>query len=917
MSLLLLVRRHLLASPGPGLALAAVAMLAALVTSTAPRAVAVLHADQLVHETALASAVATDVISVGLAVPGYGEGYVPSQGPTLDASGAPQVRPPSPDLAGYVAGLRDLAASQPEPLAEVLGEPDLVISGTRVGVERVPGNDVASPGIVLRGGPTARDHVDLVTGRWPEATLVPVDRTAMLPGSDGVPDVVPEPLEVAMSTASAAELGWTLGSVHATADQLLPPVELVGLWEPRDADADYWVHAPLAVTPEVVMDANVGKIVTAAVLADPAVVGAWTSAPSTRTWYPVDTRAVTAAEAMPLLAQLRGFTATVWTPVEGDAAVLEPASGLVALLERVLGQRQGVDAVVAVLAVGPLGALVAVLLLAARLLVDRRRDALVLVRARGASGAQVRAVVALEGLVVGLPATAAGLAAGLLVVPAPLTAGQVGVALACGLGPAVAAGAAAGPGGLRARRRDLDGAPGRYRRRRLTAEVAVVGAAAGTTALALARGVLSLPGAGPAVDPLVVAAPLLLSVAAALVALRLVPPVVRVAERVLARRPGLVPFLGAARVRRDAAGGLVPALALVLSVGVAASSLVLAATVRDGVVREAWGSVGADLRVAGPLLDDEAVEALRAVSGVTGVVPVTDLGRHQLRSGSETVTVTVYATDAAALAAVQAGAPGAPARTADLTVPAGGALPAVAAGGLSGAWTTAGGPVTVVEDVDELPGLPPSSAALLVDADLAAGWFAAAGSPRLALLGLDDGATASDRARAEREIAASLPTAVVDDPSAGEEALLASPSASGLATAFAVAVALSAVLSAATVALALVLAGPARRRVLVVLRTLGLPQGAERGIVAWETVPWTVAALLAGAVIGGVVPVLVLAAVDLSPLTGGHEPPPLAFDAGWLALLAAGLLAVVAIGTLVAGAVGRRHDGVHLRTATD
>ncbi|MFV2144248.1 FtsX-like permease family protein [Isoptericola sp. G70] len=920
MSFLLLVRRHLRTAAGPTVALAVVALLAAAVTSAVPRAVASLHAEQLAHATAQASAIARDVIATSPGVPGYGEGYVAYDGPVLGGAGAAPVEPPQPDLAGYRDGLRDLAAGQPQPLAGVLGEPDLITSGERVDVERVEGNDVASPWIILRAGPTARDQVELVEGRWPEPTPVVSDRHALLPGADGVVDVEPVPVEVAMSTASAAELGWTLGSVHPTGDPLLPPAELVGIWEPRDAGSDYWVHGPLAVTPEVVIDPNIGKIATAAVFADPGTLGAWVASPTTRIWYPVDTGAVTSAQALTLLAQLRGLTATTSTPVAGDAVVLEPDSGLVDVLQRVLGQRQGVDAIVAVLAVGPLGALVAVLVLAARLVLERRRGALALVRARGASSLWVRGVVAAEGLVAGLPAAVAGAALGLAAVPGAVTPGQVLAVLACGLAPAVALGAVASSRGLRDQRADLDAVPARRRRGRLLAEGAVALAAGLTTWLALDRGVVTgAAGTGPAVDPLIVAAPLLVSLTAALVVVRLVPPAVRGIEQVLARRADLVPFLGAARVRRDAAGGLVPALALVLAVGVAASSTVLATTVRDGVTRQAWGTVGADVRVAGPLMDDETVSALAGVTGVAAVAPVLDLGRVQVGTASGTASVTVYATDAAALAAVQADVPGAPTRSAELVQPAGDALPAIVAGDLAegpSRWP-GGAEIEVLEQVDRLPGFPPATAALLVDAVAVERLDVDPGFSRLALLGLDDGATAADRARAEQEILAVEPNAVVDDPTDGEQELLASPSAAGLQVAFVLAVALSVLLSAAVVLLALVLAAPARRRLLAVLRTLGLPRGAERGIVAWETAPWTAAGLLAGGALGWAVPALVLAVVDLTPLTGGDSAPALAADPLWLGALGLGLLLVVAAGTAVAGTLGRRHDVDHLRAGTD
>ncbi|PFG42473.1 putative ABC transport system permease protein [Isoptericola jiangsuensis] len=912
MSLLLLVTRHLCTAVAASLALGVVALLAAATASAVPRAVATMHAEQLAHAVAATSAVTRDVVSVDTAFPGYGSAFAPYHGLDLGAGDA-EVDPPQPDLDGYLDGLRALAAAQPQPLAGVLGEPDVLVDSPRVRTALLDGNDVADPGVVLRAGATIDDQVDVVAGRLPRPTPVLADPSALLPGPDGVVDVEPVPVEVAMSQAAADELGWTVGSVHPTDDPLLPPLRLVGTWEPRDATADLWQHGPLAVTPEVLVDPNVGRIVTAAVLTDPGTLAAWVDGPTARTWYAVDATGVPAAGTAALLAQLRGFTATTSSVVEGDTAVLRPASGLVDVLATTLGQRRGVDAVVAVLAVGPAGALVAVLALAARLVVDQRRRALALLRARGASGTWARAVVAVEGLVVGLPGAALGLAAGLLVVPGAPGTGQVLAALACGAAPAVALALSAGPAGLRERRHDLGGSHPAHARARRWGEAAVVAAAAATTWLALDRGVVSGAVDGRGLDPVVVAAPLLVSLAAALLAVRAVPPVLHGVERALARRRDLVPFLGAARVRRDPAGGLVPAVALVLAFGTASSGVVLATTVRDAVTHEAWGEVGADVRVAGPAVDDATRARLDAVDGVAAVATVRDAGRLLL--GDTPVTLYVAS---GALDRVQADVPGAP-EDLDRLGTVDGTLPVVAAGDVGAARTLAGaaGPVgvDVVDTVDRLPGLPPTTAALLADADAAAALLGTGdGTARLALFQLDDDA---DRAAVEAAVTDLLPTAVVDDPLAGEEALLATPSAAGLRTAFVVAVVASGLLSAAAVVLALVLGTPARTRLLAVLRTLGLPRGAERGLVLWEVGPWVGAALVTGAVLAVAVPALVVGMVDLAPLTGADAAPSLVVDPWWLAALVAALLAVVAAGAWLAGLPGRRRTADHLRGGTD
>ncbi|GAA4731843.1 hypothetical protein GCM10023216_24910 [Isoptericola chiayiensis] len=925
MSLWLLVRRHLRTAVGATAALAVVALGTAALVSAVPRATAALHADELAHAVAQASAISSDVVATSTTYPGYGGAHQAYGGTDLgagDADGSGTVTPPQPDLDGYLTALTALAAAQPSPLADVLGTPDLVVSSDRLEVERVEGNDVASPGVVLRAGPRLRDQVDVVAGRWPRPTPVPVDRTTLLPGPDGVVEVVPDPVEVAASTGVADELDWELGSVHPTGDPLQPALRVVALWEPRDARADVWSHVPRTTGPEIVVDPNIGKIVTAGVLTDPGALGAWTDAPTARIWYPVDASGLTAADAPALLAQLRGLTATTSTVVEGDPAVLEPASGLVDLLAEALGRRQGVDAIVAVLAVGPLGALAAVLVLAARLVVERRRATVVLVRARGAGDAWIRTMLALEGLAVGLPAATAGLLLGLAAVPGPVTAGQVGAAAACGLAPAAGLAAVVHARSARGERADLGTTVPRRRRSRAAVEAGVLLAAAATTWLAIDRGRVTGPD-GTGVDPLLVAAPLLVGLSVAFVVLRLVPPAVRLGERALARRRDLVPFLGAARVRRAVAGGPVPAVALVLACGVAFSSITLASTVRAGIEQQAWTAVGADLRLAGPVVDADVTAAIAAVDGVTAVAPVADAGRYPLGTVGSGTPVTAYTTDAAALAAVQSGAPGAPDGVDLLTEVSDGRLPALATGDVATGTpvlTGPGGaavPVTVVGHVDRLPGLPPSSGALVVDAGLAAELAGIDGGvPRLALIGLADDLGPAGHADAVAGVAAAAPTGVVDDPLDGRAALLASPAASGLATAFVAAVVLSVLLCVATVGLMLVLAAPARRRLLAVLRALGLPRRAERGIVAWEVGPWVVAALVAGAVLGGAVAALVLAVVDLTPLTGGGAAPRLQVAPWWSAAFVVGLLGATAAGVAVAGRRRRGSPAVDLGSAS-
>ncbi|WP_369369530.1 FtsX-like permease family protein [Promicromonospora sp. Populi] len=929
----LLARRQLRTSWGATATLGVVAFLAAGVLSTAPRAVATMHADQVAYETAESSGPARDVISVVGAIPGQ-----PPDVGFYDPGSIESGVPAEPDWAPFLANLDTVRAETPEPLRSVMGAPQFHVTSTDPAyTDPVPVSELAEAKVFLRTATDLSEHAELVAGRWPAATSGPVfgDEEQAL----GQPTAQAPPFEVAVSQAVADTYGWELGGrydnlsgtgVIALADRY-PTFVVTGIFETGDPDADYWLHHALGARASVIADPNRGLLGTAAAYVDPAMITPLTlGMAETRVWYPVSTDSVTAADVPLLLAQLNGQSARTIiveaAPDDPFAIELRPTSRLNEILERLLAQRTGVDAIVAVLAVGPLGAAVAVLALGARLVVDRRRPALALLRARGASGTQLRVLMGGEGLVVGLGSAVAGFAAGLALsagvgMDAPVTVSQVALALAAGLAPAVALAFATSPAGLRATRADL--APRSRSRVRWVLEVLVVAGAALATWLLLTRGVVAgsgaTTGAGAGVDPLVAAAPLLVSLALTLLAVRAYPWLALAVERALAPRRDLVPFLGAARATRDPAGGPVPAVALVLAVAVAATSAVLYSTVSGGVVREAWRATGADLRVSGPVVDEPVAAQIAALDGVDAVTPVGAVGDGVLQNEASSLRTEVYTVDAAALAVAQEEVAGAPETLDALTGPGGAddavpviltsaaAGPGVSPGSTGGTLVTQEGsvPVRVVDVVDELPGLPAGRALVLADADRLAEGTGDHAYARLALVGLAD---AADRTAVTAEISQLLPTAVVEDPDQEAADILAAPVSGGLAVAFVLAVLLAGLLCAAAVVMTLMLAAPARARLLAVLQTLGLSPRQGRGLVGWEIGPWAVVALVVGAVLGVAVPSLVLAAVDVTALTGGNIQPDAQYDPLLLGAAAAGFFVVVLAAVGVAAALSRRGE---------
>ncbi|PWU53975.1 hypothetical protein DLJ46_00435, partial [Micromonospora globispora] len=163
-------------------------------------------------------------------------------------------------------------------------------------------------------------------------------------------------------------------------------------------------------------------------------------------------------------------------------------------------------------------------------------------------------------------------------------------------------------------RGDLIGA--RSTAARLTVEVSVLGVA-GLGAFLLRRRGLTL---GGAVDPLLVSVPVLLAVAAALLALRAYPWPLRLLSRAAARARGSVAFLGTARAGRAAATA--PLVVVVLAVATAAFCGVVAAGIEAGRDRAASRAVPGDAVVSGERFAPDTSAALAGLPGVRAVAPL-------------------------------------------------------------------------------------------------------------------------------------------------------------------------------------------------------------------------------------------------------------------------------------------------------
>lgn len=584
-------------------------------------------------------------------------------------------------------------------------------------------------------------------------------------------------------------------------------------------------------------------------------------------------------------------------------------SGLAGLFDEFERQAAAARAVVAVVVAGVIATFAGLLVLAARLTVERRRAEILLVRSRGGSLATVAGRFLGEALLVVLPAVVAGWALHLLLPRGPAEALLPGL----GVGPLLAAAVAVllvplavvadqhhYRRGLAAqRRREVTGH--RASPVRLTVEAAVITLAAVGVLLVHQRGLRTEVGT----DPYLSALPVLIGLAAGLLGLRLYPWPLRLLGMVAARRRSLVAFLGLTRAGRAGPVTALPLLILVLVVaagGFAAAVNSSVAAARDAAALQA---VGADIRI---VADDLPADADAAVDELPGVVATAALSRSgflRVGRGVDQSTV-VISVDAPAYQQILESVDAPVRLPPELTDarPGGAAIPVLTS--VSSSRTLSleiGGreyPVTVVGDLAGLPRLAAGRSWVLV--------------PRQALAeppGIDQLLVAGPEADPELVAAA-----VGRQPLDGGMITLADRRAEveqsgfnrGLTVVFIVGIVGAALGGLLAVGLSLVVPAAARGHTLSLLRTMGLSAGQSRRLLLMELLPITTIAVVVGATVGLATPVVLAPALGLTEFTAA-APIPTAVSPGVVAILA-GLLVIFVVGGVVAEAAVNRRLGL-------
>jgi putative ABC transport system permease protein len=796
-----------------------------------------------------------------------------------------------PNISGAMGQLDGFPRDFAQPLPDLVGESWFAGSvGPEVGPDKVltraPTGTRTAFGLRMQTGVT--EAARLTAGRWP-ATSQKATRA-----------------QIAVSTDVAEQMGLRLNTVLTLDAGPKVQVEVVGTFEPVDRSAHIWDDAPQMLTPAP----GIGDEVPPVAIALTDVTGLHLAAPRlgslTYRWrYRIDERRLNAGTLDEVIAAVEQ---TQRTPFFAHVS-----TSLDRVLTRFSDQLRSVRALLAVVQAGLLSTLLGLLLLAARLAVERRRDELALLRARGGAVLTIGGRTLGESAVVLPAAVLAGWGLGLLVPGRPPGTGWLVAAVGALTVLAIPVLAMAGQRRLSftSRRRDLTGT--RPSARRLTAELSVLVLAVLGAYLLRRRGLSQDSG----VDPYLVCVPVLLATGTALVALRIVPWPLRQAGRLAARARGAVAFLGLARAGRGAAAVVGPLAVVVIAVTTGVFGSVVTSTIDAARDRAADLEIPADAQVTGFRFTPQTADRIAAVPGVTAVAPLVDYpgtSIHAADGAADFARFLVVDPDKFRRVVEQSGV--------DATLPeilsgarAGGPAPAVVSPEVAAEFPGGGAAATrvgrfefsVAAVVDSFPGLgvdtdrfvvvPWQALPVSLSGPLAPNRFFIAGH------GFDVDSVrqvgdAGQQAYAETSSSAlSQPTEITTRASL-REGLERTGANQVLTFAFVVATAGAAALALLATGFTVLAEARGRGRALSRLRTMGLSGRQSRATLVYELVPLVCVAVLVGAVVGALLPRLLGPALGLDLFTAGaaatiHLDP----------LLVAGLLALVVVALAVAATV--------------
>lgn len=451
--------------------------------------------------------------------------------------------------------------------------------------------------------------------------------------------IPPDAIGVTVTEQTAAQYGLHTGSRLTLRGPGGPVALLVtAVVRERDPAGTFWTADPLASSPDLTQNPSTGQSeLEGAVLANPGQVAAVQSVfcPARDVtcdsiqlnWeYQVVTSGVTADQAQSFVNAMAVADASPYAQMDEVAPDLAISEQLTSVVKAFVTAQAAVLSVLLLLFVSLTVIVVVVILLAARIVVARRDDELAMLRRRGASSRQVALRVLGGAAPAVIVAAAAGAGLVLAVIPgASLTTGwkQAAAVLAVALaGPPLIAvwrhrnpSPAVNPALILTAETRTPGASAAAQRRVVAGTTLCAGAVAGLVVLH-DQGV---PTAG-ATNWYLTAAPVLVAVPAAVIAVRLYPLAVRALLPFWRRRGGVASYVGLAGAIERRTATALPAFTLVLALTLAAFGGMVNGTITRGQVSYSWQATGADVVIDtnGPAYDiTPAVrKQLSAVPGV-------------------------------------------------------------------------------------------------------------------------------------------------------------------------------------------------------------------------------------------------------------------------------------------------------------
>ncbi|MEU8261235.1 ABC transporter permease [Micromonospora sp. NPDC048999] len=478
-------------------------------------------------------------------------------------------------------------------------------------------------------------HAELTAGSWPT------------PGAT--------PLQVTLPERVAGQLGLRIGDqvpLYDRSAERAGAVVVAGTWRPRDPGEPYWWLAP-----GVGDSQGTGAVTSYGPFAlDPADFARTFPGSTSAAWLVApDLASVEPSRLVGVKAALADLAEKI-----PEATGLGSSAQIVSNLDRLADRLGRADLVGRSALLTPLLLIVVLggyaLVLVAALLTEDRRAQTALLRARGAARSQLAGLAVREAALVVAPAALlapplTGVAVRWLGSDLRLAGGALGrvwavavaAAIGCLLAMVLPALRRAGTyvADMAARSRPSRGAAVQ----RASVDLALVALAVlAWTQLRQYSSPVAGAGGRLGIDPLLAAAPTIGVLAGAVVALRLLPPTTRFAERFVDRRPWTATILGMWQAGRRPHAG--PVLLLALAVGSSTLAWSMLASWERSQEEQARHTVGADLRLIernGVAPADRAA-ALAAVPGLDRILPA---WRDDIRLGRKDLPVTVVSLDAA------------------------------------------------------------------------------------------------------------------------------------------------------------------------------------------------------------------------------------------------------------------------------